>query len=169
MPPDLALWLTLGQTTLVSNIFSWFQRCLSHSSSTVCFCWEIRKLSLNKPFCSFISKAWILTDITQWHPRVATYHPLQNSLTFHWFSRHFTVFHTLWQIKKMSFLFFTLMVLTLSLQIWRLLLRKEFAPQGSKFFSSRVAPNAEGDGLSAEGNGLRQSHENVHPFPSWTE
>ena len=36
---------------------------------------------------------------------------------------------------------------------------KEFAPQGSKFFPLRVALNAEGDGL-------RLSHEIVHPFPS---
>ena len=29
-------WHTLGRTTPVSNIFSWFQRCSSHCSSTVC-------------------------------------------------------------------------------------------------------------------------------------
>ena len=35
------------------------------------------------------------------------------------------------------------------------------------FFKSN--PNADGDGLSEEGHRLRQSHENVHPFPSRTE
>ena len=62
-------------------------------------------------------------------------------------------------MKRKSFLFFTLMVLTVSLHIWGLLLWKEFAPQGSKFFPLRVAPNMEGDKL-------RLSHENLHPFPS---
>ena len=42
------------------------------------------------------------TSIIQMY-RVANYHSPQNSLIFPW---HFTVFHTLWQIKK-SFLFFT--------------------------------------------------------------
>ena len=32
------------------------------------------------------------------------------------------------------------MVLTVSLQIWGLLLKEEFGPQGSKFFPLRVAP-----------------------------
>ena len=50
------------------------------------------------------------------------------------------------------------MMLKLSLQIWGLLLKKEFAPQGSKFFPLRVAPDEEGDGH-------RLSHEKVHPFP----
>ena len=43
------------------------------------------------------------------------------SLTFPW---HFTVFHTLEQMKKIFFLFFTLMVLTVSLQIWGLFLKE---------------------------------------------
>ena len=47
------------------------------------------------------------------------------------------------------------MVLTVSLQIWGLLLKE----RGSKFFPLRVAPNAEGDGL-------RLSHENLHIVPS---
>ena len=42
------------------------------------------------------------------------------SLIFPW---HFTVFHTLWQVIK-SFLFFTLMVLTVPLQILVLLLKE---------------------------------------------
>ena len=58
------------------------------------------------------------------------------------------------------------MVLTLSLQIWRLLLKERICSSMEQIVSLRVAPNAEGDGLSAEGDGLRQSHENVHPFPS---
>ena len=69
--------------------------------------------------------------------------------------------------KKKLFLFFTLRVLTASLQNWALLLKEricflEFAPQGSKFFALRVPPNETGDGL-----GL--SHETVLFFPSWTE
>ena len=61
------------------------------------------------------------------------------SLTFYSFPYPLTV--------KKSFLFFTLMVLTVSLQIWGYSERKEFAPSGSKFFPLRVAPNEEGDGL----------------------
>ena len=81
------------------------------------------------------------------------------SLIFPW---HFTVFHTLWQIKK-SFLFFTLMVLRLnvSLPVWGLLLKESICSPREQIFPLRVAPNAELDGLSL-------SHENVHPFPSWT-
>ena len=51
------------------------------------------------------------------------------------------------------------MVLTVALKIWGYSYRKEYAPQGSKFFLLRVAPNVEGDGL-------RLSHENAHPFLS---
>ena len=64
--------------------------------------------------------------------------------------------------KKINFILYFNGTLTVSLQIWGLLLRKEFAPKGSKFFPLRVAPNAEVDGL-------RLSLENVYPFPSWTE
>ena len=61
---------------------------------------------------------------------------------------------------KKSFLFFTLMVLTVSLQIWAYSYRKEFAPHGSKFFPLRAAPLRRKMGLDY----LKE-----HPFPSWTE
>ena len=61
-------------------------------------------------------------------------------------------------IKK-PFLFFTLMILTYLFKFGGYSKRKEFAPKESKFFPIRVA-------LSAEVDGLRLSHENVHPFPS---
>ena len=54
------------------------------------------------------------------------------------------------------------MVLTVSLHIEGYSYRKEFAPQGSKFFPVKVAPNEEGDKL-------RLSHEKVYLFPSWKE
>ena len=62
--------------------------------------------------------------------------------------------------KKKSFLFFTLIVLTASLQNWGVLFKERicFAPHGSKFFPLRLAPNEEGDGH-------RLSHEKVHSFP----
>ena len=55
--------------------------------------------------------------------RVAIYHPPQNSMTFPWF------FPDILQFSKSSdisifFLFFSLMVLTVSLQIWVLLLKE---------------------------------------------
>ena len=48
--------------------------------------------------------------------RVATYHPPQNSLTFPHFSITFCGFPYPLTYKKKSFLFFSLMVLTVSLQ-----------------------------------------------------
>ena len=49
------------------------------------------------------------------------------------------------------------MVLTVSLQIWGLRLKERI--WGANSFLLRVAPNVEGDGL-------KLSHENVHPVPS---
>ena len=83
--------------------------------------------------------------------RVATYHPLQNSLTF---PLHFTVFpYPLTDPPPppppRSFLFFTLMVvLTVSVKIWELLPRE-------KIFPLRVAPPPH---PPCEG---RWAHENV--------
>ena len=50
------------------------------------------------------------------------------------FPGHFTVFHTLWQIKKSYSLLF--MVLTVSLQIWGLLLKKRIWEQIPPFKGS---------------------------------
>ena len=99
--------------------------------------------------------------------RVATYHPFQTSpdfsLIFPW---DFTVFHTLRQIKEKSFLFFPLMVLTVSLQIWGLLLKGRICSPREEILSFKSSPQCGG---RWEGDGLRLSHENVHPFPSRTE
>ena len=63
-------------------------------------------------------------------------------------------------MKRKSFLFFTVMVLTVSLQDLGLFLKeRSFAPLGSNFLSLRVTPNEDEDGL-------RLSDEKVHPFPS---
>ena len=65
--------------------------------------------------------------------------PLENSLTFPDFPLTFYSFPYPLTVKKIIFILY-LVVLTV--------------PQGGKFFSLRVAPNAEVDGL-------RLSHENV--------
>ena len=61
------------------------------------------------------------------------------------------------------------MVLTLSFQIWGLLLKERICSPREQMLFFKSNPNADGDGLSEEGHRLRQSHENVHPFPSRTE
>ena len=65
-----------------------------------------------------------------------------------------------WTGANLNALFFTLMVLTVSLQIWGLLLKERICSQKekkSKFFPLRIAPNEERDEL-------RLSHEKVYIY-----
>ena len=69
--------------------------------------------------------------------RVATYHSLQNSLTFPWFFPDILVYHTLWKIKKKYSL---LLVLTISLLIWGLLLKERICSPREQILSYKSSP-----------------------------
>ena len=67
--------------------------------------------------------------------RVATYHSLQNSLTFPDFSDILQFSIPSDRSKKKSFLFFNLIMLTVSLQIWELFFKgKNLLPKGANSF-----------------------------------
>ena len=95
---------------------------------------------ISRFFLGFNSLLWCPSEWhwypTYWLPRVATYHPPPNSHDFPW---HFAVFHTLEQIKK-SFLFFSLMVLTVSLKIWGLLLKERICSPREQILSFKSSP-----------------------------
>ena len=76
--------------------------------------------------------------------RVATYHPIQNSLLFPDFPLIFYRFPYPLTDKKKSFLFFTLMVLTASLHIWRLLLKGRICSPRELILSFKSSPQCSG-------------------------
>ena len=78
-----------------------------------------------------LSWAWVISEQeSATEHRAATYHPLQNSLTFPWFFPDILQFSIPSDKSKKIFLFFTLMVSTVSLQIWGFLLKERICSLG---------------------------------------
>ena len=109
----------------------------------------------NSPLQSYKSVAGLVDKGQDYHSsRVATYSTL-NSLTF----LIFYSFSYPLKSKKKKKIFFTLMVLTVSLLIWGLLLKERICSPREQILFVNNTPYEEGDEL-------RLSHENTHPFPS---
>ena len=71
--------------------------------------------------------------------RVAIYHPPQISLTFPWFFPDILQF-SMSSDRSKKILFFSLMVLTVSLQIWVLLLKERICSQREQILSFKNSP-----------------------------
>ena len=104
--------LIISQTTISSPFYVWK--------------WYCSRIVLGKPDD---------LEMRPNHLRVATYHPSQNSLIFPW---HFTVFHTLWQIK--TIIFILCFGGAVSLQIWGLLLKERICSLREQIFSLKRSP-----------------------------
>ena len=78
--------------------------------------------------------------VNHYYNMVAIYHPPQNSMTFPWFFPDILQFSKSSDRSKKNFLFFSLMVLTVSLQIWVLLLKERICSPREQILSFKNSP-----------------------------